>query len=338
MHLTSGPRSRKIVTVNETDERPYPGALMRLVLLTAIALLVTAPLAQAQPAETEPEPKPADLDIKFSLPKVALYDKLFIFDEDGHPTAGRTVEHKNMRFLHVQVMANYQLPEGAERVRVDSDEIKLVTADGKKYASVGSIGLDRIFNQYGGSFSIYPRRNRQNELVDRVFAIPTEAKGPFTMEIAELASINVQRPKKSSEQPHPAGLVEVKVNSIAWGESVPGDEFRIGDTHIPTTFTDPGRKLLAVSLNVIAKGYNNANGEDLNWSSRAVSIRDNRGQVIRTHGTYFSNTLSTNVHKTTDVGQKDGTAETFFFSAPDDIKSFEVLWYGRPVGKHTVKK
>jgi len=311
---------------------------MRLLLLTVIALIAVAPLGRAQPAEAEPQAKPAELDIKFSLPKVALYDKLFIFDEDGHPTAGRTVEHKNMRFLHVQVMANYLLPEGAERVRVDSDDVKLVTADGKKYATVGSIGLDRIFNDYGGSLSMYPRNRRENQLIDRVFAIPTNVKGPFTMEIAELASVSVQRPKKASEQPHPAELVEIKVKSVAWGESVPGDEFRIGDTRIPTTFTDPGRKLLAVSLSVIAKGYNNENGEDLNWQSRAISIRDGKGTVIRTHGAFFSGELSTNVHKTTDVSQKGGTDETFFFSAPEDIKSFEVLWYGRPVGKHTIKQ
>lgn len=310
---------------------------MRLLTLTAIALLSLAPLVQAQPAEAEPNDKPADLDIKFSLPKVALYDKLFIFDENGHPTAGRTVEHKNMRFLHVQVMANYLLPEGAERVRVDSDDVKLVTADGKKYATVGSIGLDRIFNTYGGSISMYPRNRRENQLVDRVFAIPTDAKGPFTMEVGDLASVNVQRPKKSSKQPHPADIVEVKVKSIAWGESVPGDEFRIGDTRVPTTYADPGRKLLAVSINVVAKGYNNENGKDLGWQSRAISIRDHNGHVTRTHGSYFMDRLGTNAHRSTEVGDKTGQTETYFFSATEDIKSFEVLWYGRPVGKHTVK-
>ena len=311
---------------------------MRPFLTPAIALLACLSLTSASLAEDPAAPElPADA-IKFSKPKAALYETLFIFDHEDKTGGGMDVKSDKHRFLHLRVMVNYQLPEDAENVNVDSSKIKLVESGGKTHPSVGSYNQNNIYSEWAGNLWLHSSSRRRNEMLDIVYAIPADAKGPYALVIGELKTLRVEVPKKTTAPPHPAEMVKVKVKSIAWGDSVPGDPIRIGNKEIQPTFKVPGRRILAVSILVDALRYNDNDGKTLNWSGSDLALRDKAGQIYTCHGGFFAGHLNPHIGHSAEVGTKTTDAETLFFSPPDAIESFEVLWFGRPVTEYKIKK
>lgn len=311
---------------------------MRSILRNAIALIACLSLASASLAEEPAKPElPADA-IKVAKPKVALYEQITFTDREAHSGSVTTIKSKKYRLLHVRTFINYQLPEGSETIRVDDDDIHLVQDGGKKHPAIGTFDNNKLYSNWPRGFWLHPRDRRQNEMVDIVYAIPADATGPFALVIGDLKTIRVELPKKVNKSPHPADMVDVEVKSIAWGDSAPGETIRVGKEEIKTTFTVPGRRLLAVSLLVHAQDYNDDEGKRLNWDDNALSLRDKAGNTYPCHGGFFAGHISSNIGHSSNVGEKSKEAETFFFSPPDDIESFEVLWHGRPVTEYKVKK
>lgn len=311
---------------------------MRPILRDAIALLACFSLASVSLAEEPAKPKlPADA-IKVAKPKVALYEQITFTDREAHSGSVTTIKSKKYRLLHVRTFINYQLPEDSETIRVDGDDIHLVQDGGKKHPTVGGFDSDNLYDHWGNGFWLHASNRRNNEMVDMVYAIPADATGPFALVIGDIKTIRVELPKKVSKPPHPADMVDIEVKSIAWGDSVPGEPIRIGKDEIKTTFSVPGRRLLAVSMLVHALDYNDDEGKRLNWNGNGLSLRDKAGNTYPTHGGFFNNYLTPNIGHSAEVGKKSTEAETFFFSPPDDIESFEVLWHGRPVTEYKVKK
>lgn len=315
---------------------------MRTNLLIAIALLASLSLASAslaqQPAEEAAAVElPADA-IKVSKPKVALYESISFTERESHSNSVTAIKSDKYRLLHVRTFINYQLPDGAETIRVDDDDINLVQTGGKTHPAVGTFDRDKLFDDWAKGFWLHSSNRRSNEMVDMVYAIPADATGPFALVIGDLKTIRVELPKIVSKPPHPADMVDIEVKSIAWGDSVPGQPIRIGKEEIKTTFSVPGRRLLAVSMLVHALDYNDNEGKRLDWSSKGLSLRDKAGNLYPCHGGLFNKYISQNVGHNSEVGQNSTDAETFFFSPPDDIESFEVLWFGKPVTSYQVKK
>ncbi|MEM9110717.1 MAG: hypothetical protein AAGC72_11910 [Planctomycetota bacterium] len=309
---------------------------MRLIQILTTALLIAAAPVYARGAEGG-APLPDDA-VKFSKPKVALYDKLFLMDEEELSGAGSEVKSDKFRFLHIRLVVNYKLPEGSEDLNINSRNISLVQDGGKTHPAVGSFDDNRVFSDWARGFWLNVRDTRRNEILDLVYAVPADAKGPYALVIDDLKTLRIEVPKKAVDPPHPADMVDVEVKSVAWGDSVPGETIRVGNEQIKTKFTVPGRRILAVSLLVHAQDYNDGIGERLNWSGRRLAIRDKGGQVYPTHGGFFANSINRNIGHNSEVGKKSTEPETFFFSPPDSIESFEVLWYGRPVATYQIKK
>lgn len=308
---------------------------MRLLTLTSLLAL----LAITMPSLADDNAKPAlpEDALKFSKPKAALYDKLFVFNEGDNTGAGMEVKSDKYRFLHLRAVINYKLPENSEAINLDGRDIKLVQDGGKVHPSVGSFDENKVFSSWAKGFWLHSSNRRRNEMLDIVYAIPADAKGPFALVIGDLKTLRIEMPKQATDPPHPADMVEVEVNSVAWGDSVPGEEIQIGDKEIETTFKVPGRRLLAVSVMVHAKEYNDSDGKSLHWTSQGLAIRDKKGNVFACHGGLFMKRLNQHVNHSSDVGKKSTDKKIFFFSPPDDIESFEVLWYGRPVTEYKIK-
>ncbi|MEM9345762.1 MAG: hypothetical protein AAGB26_04000 [Planctomycetota bacterium] len=309
---------------------------MRLIQIITIALLIATTPVSAQDQENK-VPLPDDA-VKFSRPKIALYDKLFLFDEEELTGAGSEVKSDKFRFLHIRLVINYKLPEGSEDLNINSRNISLVQDGGKTHPAIGSFDDNKVFSDWARGLWLHVRDNRRNEMFDIVYAIPADAKGPYALVIDDLKTLRIEVPKKAVDPPHPADMVDVEVKSVAWGDSVPGETIRVGNEEIKTKFTVPGRRLLAVSLLVHAQDYNDDEGKRLNWSGRGLAIRDKSSQVYPTHGGFFANTINRNIGHNSEVGKKSTDPETFFFSPPDGIESFDVLWYGRPVTTYQIKK
>jgi hypothetical protein len=304
-------------------------------LLTVLACLILAPLSLADNDEAPALPEGA---IVFSKPKAALYDKLLICDQDDYSGGGSEVKSKKHRFLHIRMVINYKLPDDAKSIRLDGDELHLVQDGGKKHPAVGSYDDNKVFSNWAKGFWLHDGGNRRNEMVDIVYAIPADATGPFALVVGDYKTLRVELPKKVTEPPHPADMVDVEVKSVAWGDSVPSETIRVGNDEIKTTFSVPGRRLLAVSMLVHAQDYNDSDGKRLNWSDKPVSLRDKQGNLYACHGSFINGQISRNMRHYAEVGKKATNTKTLFFSPPDDIDSFDVLWHGRPVTSYEIKK
>lgn len=303
-----------------------------LIALLAFMLPATPVLADDQTPEL---PEGA---LKFSKPKATLYDSLFIFNEDNKTGAGTEVKSDKHRFLHLRVLVNYQIPEDVDNININSDQISLVETGGKTHPSVGSYDRNYVFSEWADNLWLHSNNRRRNKILDIVYAIPVDAKGPYALVIGDLKTLRVDLPKQVTPPPHASQMVKVKVKSVAWGESVPGDPIRIGNNEIKTTFKVPGRRILAVSILVDALQYNDNDGKTLSWSGSDISLRDKQGQIYTCHGGFWGGHLSSNTVHRAEVRKTTTDAETFFFSPPDDIESFEVLWFGRPVTEYHFKK
>lgn len=313
--------------------RPFKQTTLALFAICAIALS-----SHAQDTAEAPKAELPEGAIKVSKPKVALYESIAFAEREAHSGSSTTIKSKKYRLLHIRTFINYQLPEDTETIRVDDDDMHLVQDGGKTHPAIGAFDSNKLFSTWSRGFWLHARDRRQNEMVDMVYAIPADATGPFALVIDDLKTLRIELPKKVTNPPHPADMVDVEVKSIAWGDSVPGDPIRVGKEEIKTTFTVPGRRLLAVSLLVHAQDYNDDEGKRLNWDSNALSLRDKAGNTYPTHGGLFAGHISRNVGHSSNVGEKSKEAETFFFSPPDDIESFEVLWYGKPVTTYKIKQ
>lgn len=331
------PATRKIVhkrrhtTAGFREAQMYRKPLPTIALL-ALMLLIIPVLANEQTPEL---PEGA---LKFSKPKAALYDALFIFDEDNKTGGGAELKSNKHRFLHLRVLLNYKIPEDVDNVNVNSNQISLVETGGKTHPSVGSYDQNDVFSEWADNLWLHSNNRRRNKIIDIVYAIPVEAKGPYALVIGDLKTLRVDLPKQVTAPPHASQMVKVKVRSVAWGESVPGEPIRIGNNEIKTTFKVPGRRILAVSILVDAHRYNDTDGKTLNWSGSNLSLRDKEGQIYTCHGGFWNGHLQPNIGHRAEVGTTTTDAETFFFSPPDDIESFEVLWFGRPVTEYQFKK
>ena len=310
----------------------------RQTALALFAICVIALSSHAQDTAEEPKPELPEGTIKVSKPKVALYESITFTQREAHSGSATTIKSKKHRLLHVRTFINYQLPEDTETIRVDDDDIHLVQDGGKTHPAIGAFDNNKLFDTWAKGFWLHARDRRQNEMVDMVYAIPVDATGPFALVIGDLKTIRVELPKKVTKAPNPADMVNVEIKSIAWGDSAPGEPIRIGKEEIKTTFTVPGRRIMAVSLLVHAMDFNDDEGKRLNWDSTALSLRDKAGNTYPCHGGLFAGYLSPSIGHGSTVGEKSKEAETFFFSPPDDIESFEVLWYGKPVTTYKVKQ
>jgi hypothetical protein len=304
--------------------------------LTLLSLIALVSIAADASADDAAPALPPDA-IKFSKPKVAVYGELHVAQRGTHSGATTEIKSEKYRFLHVRLVMNYQLPEGSETLRVDDEDINLVQDGGKTFPAIGSYDSDKLFDDWARGFWLHTSNRRSNEMLDRVYAIPADAKGPFALVVSDLKTLRVELPKQASKSPHPADMVDVDVKRVAWGKTVPGESIRIGKEEIKTRFSVPDRRILAVSMLVHALDYNDNAGNQLSWNSEALSLRDSKGHVHACHGGFFNGYLSPNVSHSSEVGVKATDAETFFFSPPDDIESFEVLWFGKPVATHTIK-
>lgn len=311
---------------------------MRLLISTTLTLLVGLVLALPILADQDNAPALPEDALVFSKPKATLYDKLLIINENDHSGGGSAVKSDRHRFLHLRMVINYKLPDDTESISIDGDDIYLVQDGGKKHPSVGSYDDNKIFSEWTKGFWLHSGDNRRNEMVDIVYAIPADAKGPFALVVSDYKTLRVELPKQVTEPPHPADMVEVQVQSVAWGKSVPGETIRVGNDEISTTFTVPGRRLLAVSMLVHALDYNDSNGKQLNWTDKPLSLRDKKGNLYACHGSFINGQINHNMYHNSEVGKKSTSPKTLFFSPPDDIESFEVLWHGRAVASYQVKK
>ncbi|MGB0766354.1 MAG: hypothetical protein ACPGYV_01440 [Phycisphaeraceae bacterium] len=309
--------------------------------LAALSLLVFAPAGREAAAYADDEVKAEDLPddaLKFSKPKATLYDELILIDSNKATGIEARIKSERYNFLHLRFVINYKLPEGTETIQVDSNDISLVENGGKTHPVIGAFDENRIYSNWARSVWLRERSSRKNEFVDRIYAIPKDATGPYALVINDLKTLRVELPENISKPPHPSQMVDVEIKSIAWGDSVKGEMVRVGKDNIDTQFEVPGRRLLAVSLLVDALDYNDDDGKSLNWNGQALSIRDNQGNLHACHGGFFAGRLNPHAGHTSVVGEKTEKSETFFFSPPDEIESFELLWYGRPVASHKMKK
>ncbi|MBX2850160.1 MAG: hypothetical protein KTR15_00275 [Phycisphaeraceae bacterium] len=310
---------------------------MRLTITITLFLLACLMLTPSSLADQDAPPVLPEGAIVFSKPKAALYDKLLVIDENDYSGGGSEVKSDKHRFLHLRVVINYKLPEDTDSISVGSEDIYLVQDGGKKHPSVGSYDGNKVFSDWAKGFWLHSGRNRRNEMVDIVYAIPADATGPFALVVGDYKTLRVELPKGVTEPPHPADMVDVEVKSVAWGDSVPGETIRVGKQEIKTTFSVPGRRLLAVSMLAHALDYNDSNGKQLNWTDKPLSLRDKQGNLYACHGSFVNGRINHNMMHSSEVGKKSTSTKTLFFSPPDDIESFEVLWHGRPVASYTVK-
>ena len=311
---------------------------MRPICLTTLSLFACLLLAPMSLADKDDAPALPEGSLVFSKPKATLYDKLLIIDENEHSGGGSEVKSKKHRFLHLRMVINYKLPDEAENISIGAEELHLVQDGGKTHPSVGSFDENKVFSNWTRGLWLHSRQNRRNEMVDIVYAIPADATGPFALVVGDYKTLRVELPKQVTEPPHPADMVDIEVKSVAWGDSVPGETIRVGKDEIKTTFSIPGRRLLAVSLLVHALDFNDSNGKQLSWTDKPLSLRDKQGNIHACHGSLVNGRISHNMHHYAEVGKKSTHTETLFFSPPDDIESFEVLWHGRPVTHYKIKK
>lgn len=311
---------------------------MRPLISTILILLAGLLLAPPSLAEQDNSPALPDGALVFSKPKAALYDKLLIINENDHTGGGSEVKSDKHRFLHLRMAINYKLPEGTDSISIDADDLHLVQDGGKKHASVGSYDDNKIFSDWAKGFWLHSGQNRRNEMVDIVYVIPADAAGPFALVVGDYKTLRVELPNQISEPPHPADMVEVEVKSVAWGDSVPGETIRVGKDEIKSTFSVPGRRLLAISMLVHALDYNDSNGKQLNWMDKPISLRDKKGSLYPCHGSFVNGRINHNMYHNSETGIKSTSTKTLFFSPPDDIESFDVLWHGRTVASYQVKK
>ena len=309
-------------------------------LFTSITLILLACLLLAPPSLADQDEAPAlpEGALVFSKPKAALYDKLLLIDENDHSGGSAEVKSDKHRFLHLRMVINYQLPEDAESISIDGDDLYLVEDGGKKHPSVGSYDDNKIFSNWAHGVWLHSGNSRRNEMVDIVYAIPADAKGPFALVVGKYKTLRVELPKQVTEPPHPADMVDIEVQSVAWGDSVPSESIRVGRDEIKTTFTVPGRRLLAVSMLIHAKEYNDSDGKQLNWTDKPLALRDKQGNLYACHGSLVSGKISHNMYHNSEVGKKSISPKILFFSPPDDIESFDLLWHGRSVATYQVKK
>lgn len=272
---------------------------------------------------------------------VAAYDELTVFYNISGTR--ETLRQEGKKFLSISATFEPPWSESVKKLKLDWKEITL--SDGSttmpmigftRYYGVNKLGANSLSKSRPGSW----KKKSTPVPYNAIFLVPANSQS-LRLTIGP-SSWDIQVPQTPATPPDPAELVTVEIVSARMIDSIESSR-RAGDLkpRPKTRLRNLFGNILEVTIIVKPERTNTNRPGNFYWSSDWVGAVDDKGQVLsqlgQKVGKKIGRSASNSINRFSDKPWPSKPV-TLYFSAPDNLKSFDLIYTWSKVASGKVDK